>query len=158
TDRSVNIVAVHPSLPVQSIKQLIALAKARPGELNYGSAGGQGGTAHLAAELFKSMAGINMVWVPYKGTAPTMTALVSGEIQLTISETRSVAPYAKSGRLKALAVTSAEPSALAPALPTVAASGLPGYEATGVSGILAPAKTPAAVISRLNAEIVRFLS
>ena len=133
------------------------MAKARPGELNYAS-GATGGSTHLAAELFKSMAGVNIVHVPYKGSAPAITALISGEVQLTITDVGLVAPHVKSGKLRALAVTSAEPSALVPGLPTVAASGLPGYEAVGMTGILAPAKTPAAIINRLNQEIVRVLN
>ena len=117
-----------------------------------------GGSAHLAAELFKSMAGVNIVHVPYKGGAAAITALISGEVQLTITDAGLVAPHVKSGKLRALAVTSAEPSALAPGLPTVAASGLPGYEAVGMTGMFAPAKTPAAIINRLNQEIVRVLN
>ena len=117
-----------------------------------------GGTDHLAGELFKSMAGINIVRVPYKGTAAAVTALVGGEVQMMIIDAGLVMPHVKSGRLRALAVTSAEPSALVPGLPTVAASGLPGYEAVGLTGIWAPAKTPAAIINRLNQEIVRVLS
>lgn len=152
--REVSIVAVHPSVPATSVKGLIALAKARPGELNYGS-GATGGLSHLAMELFNAMAGINTVRVAYKGIAPTMTALMSGEVQLTINDAGAVAPQAKSGKLRALAVTSAEPTPLAPGLPTMAASGLPGFEATGMTGILAPARTSAAVMNRLNQEIVR---
>ena len=148
---------MHPSLPVKSVKELIALAKARPGALNYSSAS-TGSSTHLAGELFKFMAGVNIVHVAYKGTAPQISALISGEVQLTIVEEGSVEPHVKSGRLRALAVTSAEPSALAPGLPTVAASGLPGYEATGMIGIWAPAKTPGAIINRLNQEILRFLN
>jgi tripartite-type tricarboxylate transporter receptor subunit TctC len=155
--REVSIVAVHPSLPVKTIKELIALAKARPGELNYGSST-PGGPGFLGAELFKSLAGVNIVHVPYKGIAPAMTALLSGEVQMQITDPALVLPHAKSGRLKALAVTSAEPSALVPHLPTVAASGLPGYEAVGGIGSFAPGKTPAAIITRLNQEIVRVLT
>ena len=152
-----NIVIVHPSLPVKSIKELIALAKARPGELNYGS-GATGGSTHLGVELFKSMAGVNVVRVAYKGSGPVIPALIGGEVQLTIQDVGSVVPHMKSGKVRALAVTSAEPSALVPGMPTVAASGLPGFEAIGLSGIFAPTKTPAAIINRLNQEIVRFLN
>lgn len=155
--REVSIVAVHPSVPAKSVKELIALAKARPGELNYGS-GATGGLTHLAMELFNSMAGIKTVRVAYKGIAPTMTALMSGEVQLTINDAGVIAPQAKAGKLRALAVTSAGPTALAPGLPAMAASGLPGYEATGMTGILAPAKTPAAIMNRLNQEIVRVVN
>ena len=155
--REVSVVAVHPSVPAKSIKEFIALAKTRPGELNYGS-GATGGLTHLAVELFNSMAGIKTVRVAYKGIAPTITAVVSGEVQMTINDAGAIAPHVKSGKLRTLAVTSAEPSALAPGLPTVAASGLPGYEATGMTGIFAPTKTPGAIVSRLNQEIVRFLN
>ncbi len=151
------ILAVHPSLPVKTVKDLIALAKARPGELNYGSTG-VGATSHLVPELFSSMAGIKTVHVPYKGNAPAITALVGGEIQLVILDSAALAPHVKSGRLKALAVTSVEPTALFPTLPTVTASGLPGFESVGRAGIWAPAKTPESIINRLNQEIVRALN
>ena len=155
--REVSVFALHPSVPVKSVKELIALAKARPGELNYASSG-TGSNTHLAAELFKSMAGVNIVHVPYMGTSPAITSLISGETQLYITDTGLVAPHVKSGKLRALAVTSAAPSALAPGLPTVAASGVPGYEAVAMTGIWAPAKTPGAIIARLNQEIVRVLN
>ena len=154
--RDINVLAVHPSLPAKSVKELIALAIARPGELNYGS-GSSGSLSHLAVELFKHMGGVDIVRVPYKGTGPAIIAMLSGEIQLLIVDTGLLLPHAKSGKLRALAVTSMESSALAPGLPTVAAAGLPGYEAVGMTGMFAPAKTPAAVISRLNQEMVRFL-
>jgi len=156
-ERTVGVLAVHPSLPAKSIKELIALAKARPGELNYASSS-LGGGAHLATELFKSMADVNIVHVPYKGTGPSITALISGEVQLTIFDVGLIAPHAKSGKLRALAVTSAEPSALFPGLSTVAASGVPGYEAIGMTGLWAPAKTPGAIINRLHREIVQVLN
>jgi tripartite-type tricarboxylate transporter receptor subunit TctC len=152
-----NIVIVHPSLPVKSIKDLITLAKARPGELNYGS-GNTGGSSHLGVELFKSMAGVNIVRVVFKGSGPVIPALFSGEVQLTFADVGSVVPHMKSGRLRALAVTSAEPSALVPGLPPVAASGLPGFESVSYNGMFAPARTPDVVIRRLNQEIVRVLS
>ena len=155
--REVNILAVNPSVPATSVKELIALAKAKPGQLNYGSST-PAGPAHLAAELFKSMAGVNIVNVPYKITPMVITALIGGEVHLTIMDAGLVAPHVKTGKLRALAVTSAEPSALTPGLPTVAASGLPGYEVVGLTGIWAPAKTPAAIINRLNQEIVRVLN
>ena len=153
--RDVNILVVHPSVPVKSVKELIALAKARPGELNYSASLG---TALLASELFKSMAGVRMVHIPYKGAGPAITALVSGEAQLTINEAGLLAPHVKSGKARALAVTSATPSTLTPGLPTVAQSGVPGYEWVGMTHLLAPAKTPAAIVNRLNQEIVRFLN
>jgi tripartite-type tricarboxylate transporter receptor subunit TctC len=157
TERIVYVVVVHPSLPVKSIKELITLARARTGELNYGSTGASG-SGHLAGELFKSMAGVNILWVPYKSQPQATAAVFSGEVQMTILNGNLVMPYVKAGRLKALAVTSSDRSAFAPELPTVAASGLPGYEAVAISGILAPAKTPAAIVNRLHREIVRFLN
>jgi tripartite-type tricarboxylate transporter receptor subunit TctC len=155
-ERSVEVVIVHPSLPVKSVKDLISLARAKPGEINY-AASGPGSTSHLAAELFKSMAGARIVHVPYKGSGPALNALIGGEIQMMVASAPSVSPHLKSGRLRALAITSAEPSVLAPGLPTVAASGLPGYAIVGVSGMSAPAKTPAAIIKLLNDVVVRFL-
>lgn len=154
---SPNIVVVHPSLPVKSIKDLIALAKARPGELNY-SMGGTGTTPHLAAELFKSMANVNIVRVNYKGAGPALNDLIGGQVQLTFATTASGAPHVKSGRLRALAVTSAEPSTLVPGLPTIAASGLPGYESIASYGLFAPAKTQIALVQRLNEETVKLLN
>ena len=157
TEKTTNIVAVHPSLPVKSVKDLIALARARPGELNFGSTA-PGSSNHLAAVLFKSMAGIDIVGVPYKSSSPVITALIGGEVQLAIIDVGLVLPHVKTGRLKALAITSMEPSPLAPGLPTVAASGLPGYESVSLVGVLVPVKTPAPIINRLNQEIVRVLN
>jgi tripartite-type tricarboxylate transporter receptor subunit TctC len=157
TNRVPNILVVHPSLPVKSVKELIALAQNRPAELNYASVG-VGGGAHLAGELFKAMAGVNMVHVPYTGTGPAVNALVGGQVQLMFPNAASVMPHVNSGRLRALAVCSAEPSELAPGLPTVAASGLPDFESVLMLGIFAPAKTPATLINRLNKEIVQGLN
>lgn len=153
---SPNILAVTPSLPVKSVKELIAFAKARPRTLNYAMTA-HGGGAHLAAELFQVMAGVSMVRVPYKSGGTAVTELISGQVQLYFVSAGSVVPHIKSGSLRALAVTSATPSALMPELPTVAAS-LPGYELVTVYGVLAPAKTPAAIINRLYQEIVRVLN
>ena len=155
-DTTPSILVVHPSLPVRSVNNLIALAKARPGELNYGS-GGIGSANHLATELFKAIAKVNIVNVSYKGSGPAMAALISGEIQLMIPNVGAVTPHLKSGRLRALAVGSATPSELAPGLPTMAASGVPGYDAASLHILLAPASTPAAIINRLNQEVVRLL-
>lgn len=152
-----NIIAVHPSLPVRSIRELIALAKARPGALNYAS-GQTGSSSHLAGELFKSMAQVDIVRIPYKGAGPAMVALITGEAQVSFPNTASAAPHLPSGKLRGLAVTTAQPSALAPGLPTAAASGLPGYESRAMLGIFAPARTPARIIDRLNQEIVRALN
>ncbi len=157
TDTSPNILTVHPSVPAKSVKELIALAKARPGELNYGSTAA-GGSIHLATELFKSMAGVNLVNIPYKATGLAVNDLMGGQVHLMISTALSVTPQMKSGRLRGLAVTSAQPSVLAPGLPTIAAAGLPGYEAVGITGAYVPAKTPAAIINRLNQEMVRYLN
>lgn len=155
--KDVNILAVHPSLPVTSVKDLIALAKARPGQLNYGSTT-SGAPQFLGMELLKSMAGVNIVNISYKGIAPALTALLSGEIQVLLGDPGLVAPHAKQNRLKALAVTSAQPSALAPGLPPMAEAGLPGYEWIGMTLMVVPGKTPAPIITRLNQEIVRYIS
>ncbi len=152
TTRSPNIVVVHPSVPANSVAELIALAKARPGQLNYGS-GTPGSTPHLAGELFKSMAGVDIVRINYTGAAPALNGLMSAQVQLMFAAAAAL-PHVKAGRLRGLAVTSAEPSALVPGLPTVAASGVPGYESVAIFGVFAPARTPEAVIKRLNQEIV----
>ncbi len=154
---STNILVVHPSLPVKSIKELIVLARARPGELNYGSAG-TGAQSHLAVELFKSMADLQIVRIPYAGLGPVINALIGGEVHMALPNAGAVTPHLKSGRMRALAVTSAQPSVLFPTLPTFAGSGLPGYEADQTVAMLAPARTPDAIIRRLNAEIVRVLN
>ena len=153
---SPNILVVHPSLPVKSVKDLISLVRARPGALNYATSG-IGGSGFLAAELFKSMTQADMVRVNYKSGSLALTDLMSGEVQLFFANAGALAPHMKSGRVRALAVTSAQPSPLLPGLPTVAAGGLPGYELVSVQGIFAPARTPDAVVSRLNQEIVPFL-
>ena len=153
--RSPTVLVVHPSLPVTSVKELIALAKARPGELNYASAV-QG--SQYAGELFKAMAGVNIVNIPYKGGGSAVNAVIGGEVRLYFGPATVVAPHIQSGRLRGLAVGSAQQSALAPGLPTVAAAGLPGYEAGSIIGMFAPAKTPEMIISRLNREIVQILN
>ncbi|MBI4188930.1 MAG: tripartite tricarboxylate transporter substrate binding protein, partial [Betaproteobacteria bacterium] len=157
--RSPNILVVHPSLPVKSVKELIALAKAKPGALSYAS-GPVGSAPHLAPELFKAMAGVDIVRIGYKGGAPALNGLIGGEAQLmfAVASGGVMTTFVKSGRLRALAVTTAQPSELAPGLPTVAASGLPGYESDTIAGMLAPARTPARLINRLNQEIVRVLN
>jgi tripartite-type tricarboxylate transporter receptor subunit TctC len=154
--RAIAILVIHPSVPVKSVKELIALAKARPGELNYGS-GAAGASNHLAVELLKSMAGVNITRIPFKGMPSALNSLMSGDIQLMVPLLVSAMPHVKTGRLRALAVTTAKPTDIAPGMPTVASFGLPGYEASGTYGIFAPAKTPAAVISRLNQEIAAVL-
>ena len=151
------VLVVNPTVAANSVRELIALAKAKPGALNYASAA-TGSSTHLAAELFKSMAGVDMVRVNYKGGAAAATDLIAGQVQLMFFSPPPVMPHVKTGRLRALAVTSREPSALAPGLPTVEASGLPGFESVTVTGIFAPAKTPVTVIRRLNQEIVRLVT
>lgn len=154
---SPNLLVVHPSLPVKNVRQLIALAKARSGELNY-SSGQTGSSSHVAGELFNQMAGVKTVRVAYKGQGPSMLALLTGETQLSFPNSAAAAPFVKAGRIRALAVTTSSPSALAPGLPTVADSGLPGYESRAVLGMFAPVRTPAALIEQLNAEINRTLN
>ena len=154
---SPNILIVHPSLPVRSVKELIALARARPGALNYAS-GQSGASSHIAAELFEAMSGVELLRVAYKGQGPAMLSLITGETQVSFPTAAAATPFIKSGRARPLAVTTAKPSALAPGLTTLAAAGLPGYESKAILGMFAPAKAPAAVISRLNVEIVRTLN
>jgi len=154
---SPQVVVVNPALPVTTVKELIALAKAKPGALKC-AMGGTGGPAHLAAELFKAMAGIDVVSVPYKSAGPALNDLIAGEVQMQFPVVASGMPHVKAGRLKALAVTSAQRSGLAPELPTVAASGLPGYESVAMYGMFAPAKVSAALVDRLNREIIRVLN
>ena len=156
THRQPNILVVHPSLPVKSVKELIVLAKAKPGQLNYGSSG-VGSTNHLSGELFNFMTGAKVVRINYKGVGPAVTALLSGEVHLMYANLAAVSPYLESGRLRPLAITSAEPSPLRPNLPTMAASGLPGFETVVITGVYAPAATPAAIVNRLNQEIVRVI-
>ncbi len=150
---SPNILVVHPSIPVKSTRELIKLAKSRPAQLNY-AAGTIGASPHLSAELFKAMAGVDIVRVGYKGTGPSVIALVGGEVHLMFAGLGTVAPHIGTGRLRALAVTSIKPSALVPGMPTVADT-LPGYEATSVLAVFAPARTPPAIVNRLHQEIVR---
>ena len=150
------ILAVNASVPANSVKELIALAKAKPATLNYVMTA-QGGSAHLASELFNSMAGIKIVPIPYKDTGTAITDLISGRVQMFFSAAGPVMPHVKSGKLKSLGVTSAKPSALLPDMPTVAAS-LPGYDMEAVYCVFAPSKTPAAIVHRLNQEIVRVLN
>ena len=155
--RSPNIVVVHPSLPVTSVPELIELARAQPGRLSYAS-GGAGATTHLAAELFKSMAKVDILQVAYKGNGPALIDLAGGRVQVMFATASSVAPYIKPGRLRAIAVTSTEPSVLAPGLPTVASAGLPGYESGSIYGVFAPARTPEPMIRQLNAAILAVLA
>jgi len=149
------LVTVHPSLPVKSVKELIALARARPGEIHYATAG-TGSVVHFASELFASAARINIVHVPYKSGAPSVVDAVGGHVQLLITSMAAVWPHAKTGRMRALATTSPKRSSFAPELPAVSEF-LPGYSASQWWGILAPSKTPPDIVNRLNAEINRIL-
>jgi tripartite-type tricarboxylate transporter receptor subunit TctC len=146
----------HPAVAATSVKELAALAKAKPGQLNYGSAG-SGTGSHLAAELFKSVSGINLAHVPYKGGAPALTDLIAGQMQLVFNGIPSSMPHYRGNRLRALAVTTATRSAAAPELPTIAEAGFPGAEATSWTGILVPAGTPGNVIATLNTAFVKAL-
>jgi tripartite-type tricarboxylate transporter receptor subunit TctC len=155
-DRAPSVLVVHPSMPVKSVRQLIALAKAKPGVLNF-SVGGTGTSNFLAAILFNHMAGVNTVRIPYKGTGPALAAVMSGEVHAMFGSAGGAAPHVKSGRLRALAVGSAHPSALTPGVPTLEASGLPGFISEALHALFAPAGTPSAVVTRLNQEVVRYL-
>ena len=152
-----HIVVVHPSVPVKTIKDLIALAKAKPGELNYASSGVATST-HLATELFRYMTGTDMVQVPYKGGGPGMVALVGGQVQLYFATISTALPHIKSGKLRAIAVTTAKRSIVVPEYPTIAEAGVPGYEHASWVGMLAPAKTPPAIIAELNAQAVKVVA
>jgi tripartite-type tricarboxylate transporter receptor subunit TctC len=149
------ILAVHPAVRAASVKELVALAKSKPGALRYGS-GGSGSPPHLSAEIFKSMTGTDMLHIPYKGITPAMVDAVAGQVQMLISVIPAVLPTIKSGRLRALGVTSAKRTALVPDVPAIAET-VPGYEFIGWYSLFAPAKTPAAIIDKLNAEIGKAL-
>ena len=151
------VIVANPSLPANNVAELIALAKSKPGELNFASSG-NGQSTHLSAELFASMAGVKMKHIPYKGSAPALTDTMGGQTQLMFDTMLSAMPHVKGGKLKALAVTSAARSPVAPDVPTVAESGLPGYEAIAWNGLLAPAGTPPEVLARLSAELKRVLA
>ncbi|HET7158581.1 MAG TPA: tripartite tricarboxylate transporter substrate binding protein, partial [Burkholderiales bacterium] len=152
-----HILVVHPTLQAKTVKELIALAKAKPGELNYASSGVATST-HLAAELFRTMTGTDMVQVPFKGGAPGMVGLLSGQVQLYFATISTALPHVKSGKLRALAVTSAKRSVVAPELPTIAEAGVPGYEHASWVGLLAPSKTPAPVITKLHETSVKVVN
>jgi tripartite-type tricarboxylate transporter receptor subunit TctC len=152
-----NVLVVNPSLPVNSVQELVAYAKANPGKLNFASSG-NGTSIHLSAELFKLMAGVQMTHVPYKGSAPALQDLVGGQVQLMFDNMPSSLALIKAGKLKALAVTSKERAPALPDVPTIAESGLPGYDASSWFGLLAPAGTPPPAIARLNGEIAKWLA
>ena len=151
-----NILVVHPSLPVKNVRDLLALARAKPGALNYASSG-SGTVTHLAGELFKTLGRVNIVHVPFKGGAPALTALMSGEVQMSYENSLIVVPHIKAGKLHALAVTGVQRSKLMPELPTIAEGGLPGYAASGWYGFVVPAAVPKEIVGRLNADIARIL-
>ena len=150
------ILVLHPSVPADSIREFIALARAKPGQLNYAS-NGNGSSSHLAAVMFEAMAGVAIVHVPYKGLSPALTDLLSGRVQLMFSSVVAILPHIKAGKLRSLAVTGSKRLSSMPELPTVAESGLIGYEASSWYGVLAPAGTPKEIIARLNAETVKAL-
>ncbi|MBY0268951.1 MAG: tripartite tricarboxylate transporter substrate binding protein [Burkholderiales bacterium] len=152
-----NILVAHPSLQVKTVRELLALAKARPGTLNFPSAG-VGSSSHLAGELLKSLAKIDMVHVPFKGGGPALVAMISGEVQIMFATMPAAMPHVKSGKARAIAVTTAKRSQAMPELPTIAEAGVTGYEASTWYGLLAPAKTPKPVIDRIHAETVKILA
>jgi len=151
------MLVVHPALPVKSVAELVAYARANPGKLNYGS-GGIGSTPFLATELLKSLAGFDAVHVPYKGGAPALADLIGGQISFMVENVPGTLPYVKDGKLRALAVSTAHRSPLVPDLPTMQEAGVKGYEVVGWSGLLAPARTPADIVTRLSADLAKVLS
>ena len=151
------VIAVHPGVPAKSVQELTALAKAKPGQLNYAS-GGAATANHLAMELFKLSAGIDVVHLPYKGTGPALTAVIGGEAQMIISALLAALPHVKSGKLRALAVTSASRSAAVPELPTASESGLPKFETSSWHGVLVPARTPRPIVTQLHGVLVKVLN
>jgi tripartite-type tricarboxylate transporter receptor subunit TctC len=154
--RAPNVLVANPSLPANTVKELIALAKSRPGQIAFSSSG-TGGVSHLSAELFRSVAGIELLHVPYKGAGPAMTALLSGEAQLMMATAPVALTQMKARRVRALAISSRKRSSLAPDMPTIAESGFPGFEADTWYGVLAPARTPEAIVKKLNADINELL-
>jgi tripartite-type tricarboxylate transporter receptor subunit TctC len=151
-----NVLEVTPSLPVHSVADLIKLAKEKPGQINFASSG-SGTSIHLSGELFKTMAGVDMTHVPYKGSAPAITDLIGGQVQVMFDNLPSSLQQIKAGKLRAIAVTSAQRAPALPDIPTIAESGLPGFEATSWFGIVAPAGTPPTIIARINADVNQWL-
>ena len=149
-----SVLAVHPSIPVRSVKELIALAKKRPGDLSYSSAG-SGSQPHLTAELFKTMTGVDLLHVPYKGAAQQLTDLVAGHVALTFATAPSAVPFIKGGQMRAIGVSSGKRASALPDVPTIAEAGVPGYEAVGWNGMVAPANLPAPVLEKVNATVVK---
>ena len=151
------VLVVHPTLPVKSVREFIEYARARPGELNYGSTA-VGSSSHLAAALFSSMTDIKMIHVPFKGGGGLSTAMLGGQVQLTLATSASVVPHIKSGKLRGLGVASAQTSALVPGIPTIASAGVSGFDASQRAGMFAPARTPPAVVNRLNRDVIQYLN
>ena len=155
-DRAPSVLVVHPSMPIKTVKQFIALAKSRPGEINL-SVGGPGTSNFIGAVVFNHLANVNTVRIPYKGTGPALLAVMTGEVHAMFASAGGAAPHVRSGRLRALAVGSLKPSALAPGVPTLDASGLRGFVSEALHALFAPAGTPPAIVTRLNEEVVRYL-
>jgi len=151
-----NVLLVHPSIPAKTVREFVSLAKSRPGAINYSSSG-NGGTGHLAMEMFKQQAGVSITHIPYKGAGPAVTALVAGEVETSITNLIAALPQIRANRMRALAVTSSKRSTALPDTPTIAESGFPGFEVINWYGVLAPAGTPRTVITRLNNEITRIV-
>jgi tripartite-type tricarboxylate transporter receptor subunit TctC len=151
-----NVLVVNPALPVKSVSDLIKLAKDKPGQINFASSG-SGTSIHLSGELFKTMAGVDMTHVPYKGSSPALTDLIGGQVQIMFDNLPSALPQIKAGRLRAIAVTSLKRASVLPDIPTINESGLPGFEASSWFGVLAPAGTPAPIVLRINAEVNQWL-
>jgi tripartite-type tricarboxylate transporter receptor subunit TctC len=151
------VLAVHPSLPIKTVKEFIAYAKARPGQLNYSSAG-NGSQPHLTAEMFKTQTGIDYVHVPYKGAPPAMVDLLAGQVALTFATAPSAVPHVKSGKIRALGVSTAKRITALPDVPTIAEAGVAGFEASGSNGLVVPAGTPTAIVDRLNSAIVKIVN
>ena len=151
-----NLLVVHPTVPAKNVKELLAIARSKPGRLNYASSG-NGTVTHLAGELFKLMGKVDITHVPFKGGAPALTALISGEVDMSYENSLVVTPHVKAGKVKALAVTGSKRSKLMPELPTISESGLPGYDASGWYGLFVPAATPKPIVARLSQEAVKAL-
>lgn len=152
-----NIISIHPSVPVNTLAELVAMAKARPGQLSYASSG-NGTSTHLAAEMFKAAAGVDIAHIPYKGSAPAVADVIAGQVPVIVDSVASSTAQIKAGKLKALATTGARRLSVLPDLPTVAESGYPGFESTAWLGLLAPAGTPKPVIDQLNAQILKVMA
>ena len=151
------LLALHPSLAANNVQELIQIARAKPGQINYASVG-TGSSPHLGMEMLKAMAGIDLTHIPYKGTAPALTDLLAGQVQLMFTSMATVLPHVRTGRIKGIAVGSAKRSPAVPDIPTVAESGVPGFDYVTWFAFFAPAATPASVIARLNGELVRILA